>query len=130
MNKNEIIDILNEFPYSKEEYWLITGTAMVLYDGIKETTHDIDMGCTSKMADALVKDGHSFRITESGNRAFKIGETIEVFENWLFDTYEELDGIQVITLKGLIEMKEELGREKDYRDIELIKAYQATKVSI
>ena len=29
----------------------------------------------------------------------------------------------VITLAGLIDMKKELGREKDYKDIELIKGY-------
>ena len=49
MNKQEIISILDDFQYSRDEYWIITGSAMVLY-GIREQTHDIDMGCTSKMA--------------------------------------------------------------------------------
>ena len=50
MNKQDIISRLKDFPYSCEEYWVITGSAMVLY-GIREQTHDIDMGCTSAMAD-------------------------------------------------------------------------------
>lgn len=56
MNKQEIINKLNSFPYSKDEYWVITGSAMVLY-GIREKTHDIDIGCSSLMADQLEKDG-------------------------------------------------------------------------
>ena len=52
MNKQDIISRLKDFPYSREEYWVITGSAMVLY-GIREQTHDIDMGCTSAMADKL-----------------------------------------------------------------------------
>ena len=119
MNKQDIINRLNSFPYSKDEYWVITGSAMVLY-GIRENTHDIDMGCSSLMADQLEKDRYVFTLTESGNRKFSIGEDIEIFENWLFDTIERIDDIPVISLKGLIEMKKDLGREKDFRDIALI----------
>ena len=51
-HKQEIINKLKDFPYSRDEYWVITGSAMVLY-GIREQTHDIDMGCTSAMADGF-----------------------------------------------------------------------------
>ena len=122
MNKQDIINRLNKFPYSKDEYWVITGSAMVLY-GIRDITHDIDMGCSSLMADQLEKDGYVPTLTESGNRKFKIGEDIEIFENWKFDSITRIDDIPVISLKGLIEMKEDLGREKDYRDILLIKDF-------
>ena len=123
MNKQDIINRLNKFPYNKDEYWVITGSAMVLY-GIREKTHDIDMGCSSLMADQLEKDGYVPTITESGNRKFNIGEDIEIFENWLFDTIERIDDIPVISLKGLIEMKKDLGREKDFRDIALIEEFK------
>ena len=123
MNKQDIINRLNKFPYSKDEYWVITGSAMVLY-GIREKTHDIDMGCSSLMADQLEKDGYVPSLTESGNRKFNIGEDIEIFENWKFDTIERIDDIPVISLKGLIEMKKDLGREKDFRDIVLIEEFK------
>ena len=61
MNKQDIISRLKDFPYSCEEYWVITGSAMVLY-GIREHTHDIDMGFTSAMADKLVSDGYSYQL--------------------------------------------------------------------
>ena len=123
MNKTEIMKVLNEFPYSKDDYWLITGGAMVLY-GIKEQTSDIDLGCNKKMADELEKDGFFYKFTESGNRQFKYGENIEIFENWLNDKVETVENIPVISVNGLIEMKQELGREKDYKDIELINSWR------
>lgn len=119
MNKNEILELLFQFPYSRDDYWLITGSAMVLY-GIKEQTSDIDMGCSTVMADQLEKAGYSYEITESGNRWFKYDDKIEIFENWINDTVTEIDGIPVITLQGLLEMKQELGREKDKNDIKQI----------
>jgi hypothetical protein len=40
MNKTELLKNLREFPYAREDYWLITGGAMVLY-GVKEQTSEI-----------------------------------------------------------------------------------------
>lgn len=122
MNRNDIIEKLKMFPYDSKDYWVITGAAMVLY-GIREVTHDIDMGCTADMADKLEKAGYLYKITSDGNRRFKIGDDIEVFENWLFDKVVTVEGIPVISVKGLMEMKQKLGREKDKRDIRLIEEY-------
>ncbi len=129
MNKQEIINMLDDFPYNRAEYWIITGSAMVIY-GIREQTHDIDMGCTSKMADQLEADGYTFSLTESGNRKFEIGEYIEVFENWIKDKTDMVDNVPVISIKGLIMMKQELGRDKDKKDIALIKEYMSTKFEL
>ena len=122
MNKQEILDQLESFPYDRNEYWVITGSAMVIY-GIKEQAGDIDLGCSVKMADRLESDGYLYGRTKDGNRWFKVGESIEVFESWLYDSVKEIDGFQIISLNGLIEMKEKIGREKDIQDIELIKAF-------
>ena len=119
MRKADIIAKLAVFPYAPENYWIITGGAMVLY-GIREETRDIDLGCTAKLADQLEKDGYLYRVTPDGNRCFRIGEDIEVFENWLCGTVEQVDGSPVVSLQGLIEMKQQIGREKDLNDIRLI----------
>ena len=122
MNRQEILEQLKAFPYDRNEYWLITGSAMVIY-GIKEQAGDIDLGCSAKMADLLESDRYLFGRTKDGNRWFRVGESIEIFESWLYGSVTEIDGFQVISLKGLIEMKEKIGREKDFRDIELIRAF-------
>ena len=126
MDKNELIEVLNKFPYDRREYWLVTGGAMVLY-GIKEETSDIDLGCSSKLADILEKDGLLTGRTEDGNRRFSYGDKIEVFENWLSGSIKEAEGIRAVSLDGLIEMKLNLGREKDLKDIELIKRNMNSK---
>ena len=128
MNKREILNSLSAFPYDRNEFWVITGGAMVLYD-IREQTADIDLGCSDRLADLLEADGYLFRRMENGKRWFKYGEHIELFEGWLRDTVETVNGFSVISLKGLIEMKQELGRDKDKRDIERIKAFQQSTQS-
>ncbi|MBR2600407.1 MAG: hypothetical protein IKD84_05830 [Erysipelotrichaceae bacterium] len=122
MNRNEIFEQLRQFPYDPAQYWIITGAAMVIY-GLREQTHDIDMGCSKEMADLLERDGHLHKISPDGRRSFRIGELIEVFEGWICDKTVEIEGFQVISLKGLLEMKRGLGREKDLRDIRLIEEY-------
>ena len=122
MDKTEIIEELNRFPYSKKDYWVLTGGAMVLY-GIKEQTSDIDLGCSLKLADELERDGFFFRFTESGRRHFKYEDNIEIFENWIKDTVTLIENVPVVTIPGLIEMKRELGREKDSKDLDMIYDY-------
>ena len=122
MDKSGILNCLSEFPYDRNEYWVITGGAMVLY-GIREQTSDIDLGCSKRLADHLEADGYLFRRTDNGNRWFKYGENIEIFEEWIMDSIEKVYGFNVVSIKGLIEMKQDLGRDKDIKDIELIKAF-------
>ena len=122
MDKQGILKCLSEFPYDRNEYWVITGGAMVLY-GIRQQTADIDLGCSKRLADLLEADGFLFRRTEDGKRWFRYGESIEIFEEWLMDGIESVYGFSIVSVQGLIEMKQELGREKDLKDIELIKAF-------
>lgn len=122
MNRNDIIVRLKQLNMDPSEYWLITGGAMVLY-GLREVTHDIDLGCTTKLADELATRGYSVTLQDDGTRKILIGEDVEIFENWLYDRVIALDGIPVISLDGLIAMKKALGREKDLTDIRLIEEY-------
>ncbi len=126
MNRQEILDQLKAFPYDRNEYWVVTGSAMVIY-GIKDQAGDIDLGCSTKMADLLESDGYLFGRTKDGNRWFKVGKSIEIFESWLFDSVMEISGFQVISPSDLIEMKKSIGREKDFRDIESIESFLKEK---
>ena len=122
MNRDELLRRLNELPFSKEDYWLITGGAMVLY-GIRAETGDIDLGCTRKLAAELEANGYPVTVMPDGSKKICLSDDVEIFEEWLYDEAEILEGIPVISLKGLIEMKRSIGREKDLRDIQLIEEY-------
>ena len=56
-NKQEIIQKIQALGFPEEDYWLVTGGAMVLY-GIRNETHDIDLGCSRKLADRLEAEGY------------------------------------------------------------------------
>lgn len=92
---------------------------MVLY-GLREQTSDIDLGCTSELADFLQEKGFPVEQLPDGTRKIVVAEDVEIFENWLEDRVERFEGIPVISIQGLIWMKRALGREKDFRDIQLI----------
>ena len=119
MKKEEILTRLRALPWDPKDYWVVTGGAMVLY-GLRERTHDVDLGCTSGLADALEAAGVPCEVQSDGTRHFQPADDLEVYENWLCDKAISMDGVPVISLPGLLEMKQRLGREKDRRDIQLI----------
>ncbi|MBQ1358123.1 MAG: hypothetical protein IIY63_02770 [Oscillospiraceae bacterium] len=120
MDKEEIIEKLEKFPYDTREYWINAGSAMVMH-GLRENTEDIDLGCTSALADLLEASGYLCVTGEGGRRRFRYGESIELSENWMYDGTERIDGFRVLTLRGLLIQKQLLGREKDAKDLVLIR---------
>lgn len=122
MNKSDIIQKLQMLGLPKAEYWVVTGSAMVLY-GIKDETHDVDLGYSQKLADRLEAEGLLPVRLPDGSRKFVIGSDVEIFEAWLFDRVEFVDEIPTISIKGLVEMKQALGREKDLADLAAIRKF-------
>ena len=47
-----LLQLLQSLPFSKEEYWVVAGGAMVLH-GFRPQTRDVDLGCTALLADQL-----------------------------------------------------------------------------
>ena len=122
LRKDEIIGLLNEAAFDRSEYWVTSGAAMVLH-GIKETTRDIDLGCTTQMADRLEREGYDVEVLRAGSRKIVFSCAIEIFENWIEDQVILLEGLPVVSMDGMIRMKEKLGRKKDLEDIFLIKEH-------
>ncbi len=117
--KLSLLRRLRKLPFSEKEYWVVAGGAMVLH-GFRPQTRDIDLGCTALLADKLERQGYAVSYCEDGTRKILYSENIEIFENWIEDTVEIIDGVPVVSIDGLIEMKKKLGREKDLEDIALI----------
>jgi len=122
MNKNDIINRLEDLNFDKSGYWVLAGSAMVLH-GIRPETHDIDMGCTKEFADELETEGYPTVVMPDGTRRITYAEDVEIFEDWIFDRVMFVDEIPVISLEGLLEMKRSLGREKDMRDVQMIEEF-------
>ena len=123
MTRADILERLRALDWPADEYWLVAGGAMVMY-GLRPETHDLDLGCTTARADALEAAGVPFEeMSDGSGRRFTVSGDVEAFENWLMDRVELVDGVPVVSLKGLREMKRALGREKDLRDVARIDAF-------
>lgn len=123
LHKKDIIRLLQNAPLDVNEYWIASGAALVIY-GIKGETRDIDLGCTSKMADKLEQNGYSVNILCDGERKIALTEQIELFENWIEDRIIIFEGLPLVSLDGILKMKKKLGRKKDFEDIALINEYR------
>lgn len=126
-DKDSILQRLQELPFSKKEYWVVGGGAMVLH-GFRPQTHDIDLGCTCVLADQLEEQGYAVSRCEDGTRRISYSQDIEIFENWIEGTVEIVSGIPVVSVDGLIKMKKRLGRKKDLADIALIERARGTNL--
>ena len=124
-DKYSLLERLKELALPEKEYWVVAGGAMVLH-GFQSQTHDIDLGCSSFLAEKLEKQGYPVSLCEDGTRRIILSEDVEIFENWIEDTVEMICGVPVVSVNGLIDMKKKLGREKDLADIELIEKMRKT----
>lgn len=119
-DKQSLIRRLKELPFPEKEYWVVAGGAMVLH-GFRSQTRDIDLGCSTHLADKLEQQGYFVTLCDDGTRKILYSEDVEIFENWIEDSVEMIGGVPVVSVDGLIEMKRKLGRKKDLADIEFMK---------
>lgn len=119
-DKQSLIQRVKELPFPAGEYWVVAGGAMVLH-GFRPQTHDIDLGCSSLLADILERHGYPTTLYDDGTRKIRYSDDVEIFENWLEGEVEMVGSIPVVSADGLIRMKSKLGREKDLADVELIR---------
>lgn len=124
-DENSLLEKLKELSFPEKEYWVVAGSAMVLH-GFRSQTPDIDLGCSTLLADQLQQQGYIVSYCEDGTRKILYSENIEIFENWIEGTVEIIHGIPVVSVEGLILMKKNLGREKDLVDIALIEKMRKT----
>ncbi len=130
MTKAEILQKLHDLSWPIQDYWVVAGGAMVLY-GLRPETRDLDLGGTTARADALEAAGVPYRPMDDGSsRWFTLGRDVEVFEKWLYDRGALVEGVPVVSLQGLRQMKTALGREKDRRDVALIDALLQTGTAV
>ena len=118
-DKHSLLQRLKELSFPTTEYWVVAGGAMVLH-GFRPQTRDIDLGCTTALADRLEGQGYPVSRCDDGTRKIIYADDMEIFENWLEGNLETVDGVPVVSVDGLIQMKKKLGREKDLADIALI----------
>lgn len=119
IDKNDVIKLMKELNLPQSEYWITAGSGLVM-NNIKETTRDIDLGCTTELANYLIENGCKFEYDRDGTRIVKVNENVEAFENWFVDQIDNMNGILVASILSIRKQKVKLGREKDLQDIKRI----------
>ena len=119
MDRAEFINRLKIAGFDDTEYVVTAGGAMLLH-GIRHTTRDIDLSCSAKLADELESRGFKTSTLENGRRRIELAEDFEIYEESSLPEFVVIDDIPTMTIDAIIAMKKRLGREKDFRDLELI----------
>lgn len=122
LGKEDIVKILKNMELPLSEYWITSGAGLVIH-GVKETTNDIDLGCTTNLVELFLKKACKYTVEKDNSRIVQINDTIEILENWFVDEIVIIDGLPVGSLESIKKQKAQLGREKDIRDIKLIDDY-------
>lgn len=126
LTREDICRHLRESGLDLQRCWLTAGGALIFY-GLRTVTADIDMGCSSSLADELEAAGHAVSRGEDGRRRFHLPGCIDLSENWAEGTVTVMDGVPVVSLEDVLKLKCQLGREKDQADILAIRRMLKTR---
>ncbi len=118
-DKSMILKELRSISLPIEKYWVVMGAALVLH-GVKETTKDIDIGCSLELFSYLLERGYEVKLSNSGKRKITLKENINIYCEWDIKGFVIIDSIQVADLDSIIIDKKKLGRDKDMDDINSI----------
>lgn len=123
MNKREILKKLNDFNIDKDEVIILSTAALVLR-GIKDTCQDIDIAVSKEYFDFLLK-----------NYECQFDTSVCGFDVYLFDVFnfsvhyydnfkgEIFKGFRIQRPEEVLSLKSNFNRDKDKKDILLIKNY-------
>ena len=123
LNKEEILYKLKSLNLPKDQYCVMTGAALVLHS-IKLNTRDIDIGCSEELFQDLLQQGYKLQQVKSFE-CIIIEDCIEIFRNWQAENIVYIEDIPVADIYSIRKYKDNLAREKDLKDIELIDVYLA-----
>lgn len=123
MNKIELLNLLKELNFPKDEYYVLSGASLVLR-GIREQAGDLDL-CISEELFEEIKD--TYKLTEDKKNAcgfYRINDNLEIVVNKkeLFKM-EIGEQYNLEDLHTILNFKIKRNSPKDQKDIENIKKY-------
>jgi hypothetical protein len=115
------------------EHFVIFGSAPLLVHGLRTDVRDLDVLARNGVWEEVEARGRRTFGRETGDplRGF-YGGRIQFSQRWISDDYdtdalieqaEVVDGLRFARLEEVLRYKENLGRRKDRRDIDALRAY-------
>ena len=123
MKKIELLNLLKELNFPKDEYYVLSGASLVLR-GIREEAIDLDL-CISEELFNQIKDKFNL-IQEKKNECgfYKINDNLEIVVDKKDDFKMEIGKkYNLEDLQTILDFKIKRNKPKDKDDIENIKKY-------
>ena len=125
LNREDILSILKGLNLPKGHFAVNTSSVLVL-NGLKEYANDVDIDCDNGLFNSFLDMGcvSHFHIRPNGysSEIIDLTENIQLIrkEDLSQDDIVDYQGFDIYKLEYVRKFKIILGREKDFRDIELI----------
>ncbi len=125
LNREKIIEILNEYNFDCDKYVVLSSSAMVLH-GIKEYTRDIDISVTWDYYNYLLDNYDCVfeRYDINGDKCYMMGDYINFGVTYFYGNKRIIDGLPVQDVCEIIKLKRGLNRSKDLEDLKLLMMYK------
>lgn len=124
MNKNQVLELLNNLKIDKSECWVVSSAALVIR-GILPDAGDLDLAVTDVGLKQLMQN---YDVHKLDNGWYYINELVECFvdtkEAWKIEVY---DGYNLENLTKYYNYLVLNNRSKDETKIKIIKAYLENK---
>ena len=123
MKKIELLNLLEELDFPKDEYYVLSGASLVLR-GIKEEANDLDL-CISEELFNEIKDKYNLAEGNKNDCGFyKINDNLEIVVDKKEDFKMEIgEKYNLEDLQTILDFKLKRNKPKDQKDIENIKKY-------
>ena len=123
MKKIELLNLLKELNFPKDEYYVLSGASLVLR-GIRKEANDLDL-CISEELFNEIKDKYNLAEGNKNECGFyKINDNLEIVVNKKEDFKMEIgEKYNLEDLQNILDFKIKRNKPKDQKDIENIKKY-------
>ena len=123
MKKIELLNLLKELNFPKDEYYVLSGASLVLR-GIRKEANDLDL-CISEELFNEIKN--KFNLTDERKNEcgfYKINDNLEIVVNKKEDFKMEIgEKYNLEDLQTILDFKIKRNKPKDQKDIENIKKH-------
>lgn len=124
MNKQELLNKLQEYNLDNDKF-IIIGSAALVLKGIKEKCHDIDIALNKDYNNYLLKQYHcKYEKEIDGHKIYLIDDILN-FSTHYYGCFkgEKIENYLIQTPNEVLKLKQTLNRKKDEEDIKLILNY-------
>ncbi len=118
MKRQEFVEKLEAFGFSKTEYVILSGGSLLLRS-LREETADFDLSVTDELAAKLDLEN----CPKDDKGCFVPFEDVQMKNDMYRRFFDVIDGFQCESLESVLALKRRLLRPKDIRDIEVIEMY-------